>query len=112
MVDGDALLVPDFQLLNGHLSYCALTEGVEHPDLAHNLDSIFDFVKRCGEMWDEHLSRLKLPSGCYKTTEMEILQGFSSPPIDLPEDAGLNLIREVCGKQEEQVARLCASYPK
>lgn len=112
VVDGDALLVPDFQHLNRHLSYCALTEGVEHPDLAHYLDSIFDFVKPCGEMWDEHLSRLKLPSGCYKTTEMEILRGFPSLPIDLPEDAGLKLVREVCGKQEEQVARLCVSYSK
>lgn len=109
-VDGGALLVPDFQYLNGHLLYRASAGGVEHPDIARYLDSIFGFGERCGEALDGHLSRLKLPSGCYRTTEIEILQRFPSPPIDLPEDVGLELVREVCGKQEEQVSRLHASY--
>jgi hypothetical protein len=98
-----ALLVPDFQYLNGDLLDCALSEGVEHPDLAYYLDSIFAFASASGEASDAHLSRLKPSSGGYRTTEADILQRFPPPPIDLAPELGLEMVIEVCNRHEEQV---------
>lgn len=103
-LDGGALLVPDFGYLNGRLYYGALTGGVDHPDIVRYLDSIFDLAGPRGGA-SESLSLLKSPSGGYRTTEMEILDRVCTPE-DLPEDAGLELVREVCEEHEEQVSRL------
>lgn len=101
-VVGGALLVPDFEYLNGGLFRAAMTKGVESPEIIPYLDSLLQFASSGGKTGFEGLR----DGGAYRTTEARILQSFDSPLSLVSEERGLELVREACDELEKRVTSL------
>lgn len=106
-VVGSTLFVPGFEYLSRDLFRAAMTGGAQSPKVVSYLDSVLRFASGGAKLGDETgFEGLKV-AGRYRTTEVEILCGF--PPEAsgrLPEERGLELVREACDELEEQVASL------
>jgi hypothetical protein len=104
-LDGDTLRVPGFGLIGGKLLYAAATGGVEDAGVVAYLDSIMGLVSGDdGRL--AGLRRHRRVTGCYPTTEAEILKGYAPDDGGLSEEYGLRLVLEACDELEVQVSRL------
>jgi carboxylate-amine ligase len=102
--EGDLLRVPTFSYLNGELLRAALTGGLLDRRVEAYVDSFVRFAS-------PYLERPELleplgTSGNYKNTEHEILASFRPRGASLARDQGLSLVREACGRIDEQVSSL------
>jgi gamma-glutamyl:cysteine ligase YbdK (ATP-grasp superfamily) len=106
--DGDLLHVPIFSYLNGELLGAAVTRGVLDRRVEAYVDSFIRFAS-------PYLERPELveplgSSGSYRTTECEIVETFPDLGASLTRKQGLSLVREACGRMDEQVSSLRRKY--
>jgi len=106
--DGDLLLVPTFSYLNGELLGAAVTRGVLDQRVEAYVDSVIRFAS-------PYLERPELveplgSTGSYRTTECEILASFPDLGASLTREQGLSLVREACGRMDEQASSLRRKY--
>src|SRR5215216_147828 len=106
--DGDLLLVPIFSYLNGELLAAATTRGVLDQRVEAYVDSVIRFAS-------PYLESPKLVeplgfSGSYRTTECEIVASFPDLGASLTREQGLSLVREACGRMDEQASSLRRKY--
>ena len=106
--DGELLYVPTFSYLNGELLSAAVTRGVKDHGIASYVDSLVGFASAYVE--EPRLVEPLGSSGDYKTTEFEVLGSFPAPQGSVTRGQGLSLVREVCGRLNEQVSSLRRSY--
>jgi carboxylate-amine ligase len=106
--DGDLLHVPIFSYLNGELLGAAVTRGVLDRRVEAYVGSVMRFASPYLESpaLVEHLGS----SGGYKTTECEIVETFPDPGASLSREQGLSLVREACGRMDEQLSSLRRKY--
>jgi hypothetical protein len=102
--DGDLLRVPTFSHLNGELLRAAATGGLLDRRVEAYVDSFVRFAS-------PYLERPELvepleTSGNSKNTECEILASFPHQGASLTREKGLSLVREACGRMDEQVSSL------
>jgi carboxylate-amine ligase len=99
-VDGETLRVPGFAYLGGELLHAAVTGGPENEVATAYVDSVLRFAGGEGRLATLRSHRVR--EGSYPTTEARILEGY--PPRDghLPEERGLRLVLEACGRLEAQ----------
>lgn len=98
-VEGHRLMVPGFEELSVDLFREAATLGVDSAEITTYLDSIFDFAEAfAGSAFES----LKL-GDAYRCPETDILENFG---VEVSQETGLQLVREACGKLEEQVYSL------
>jgi len=110
-LEGDRLLVPDFDFLSGELLYHAATEGIKHSDVRTYVDSLLAFaVAETGE-GSKYLAKLKAKLDGYQTIEEEILKAFVPATAELSIEAGLQLVRQCCDSLEQQIALLNTEHP-
>jgi gamma-glutamyl:cysteine ligase YbdK (ATP-grasp superfamily) len=106
--EGDVLHVPTFSYLNGELLRAAATGGLLDRRVEAYVDSFVGFAS-------PYLERPELveplgTSGNYKNTECEILASFPHQDASLTREEGLSLVREACGRMDEQVSSLRRRY--
>ena len=106
--DGDLLHVPIFSYLNGELLGAAVSRGVLDRRVEAYLDSVMKFASPYLE--SPALVEPLGSSGGYRTTECEIVETFPDPGASLSRDQGLSLVREACGRMDEQVSSLRLKY--
>lgn len=106
-IEGDRLLVPHFSYLSGELLGAAVTRGLPDETVEAYLDSFVRFASPLVEDPDA-LEPLGAP-GCYKCTESDILESFSSVEASVTRDQGLSLVREACRRLKQQVSSLSRS---
>src|SRR5215210_4834026 len=106
--DGDLLHVPTFSYLNGELLGAAVTSGVLDPRVEAYLDSVVRFASPY--LQEPELIEPLGSSGCYRTTESEILESYPTRGASLTRDQGLSLVREACRRMGEQVSFLRRRY--
>jgi hypothetical protein len=108
--EGDLLHVPTFSYLNGELVRAAVTGGLLDRRVEAYVDSVVRFAS-------PYLERPELveplgTSGTYKNTECEILATFPHRGASLTRYQGLSLVREACGRTDEQVSSLRRRYDR
>ena len=108
--EGDLLYVPTFSYLGGELLRAAASGGLLDRRVEAYVDSVVRFAS-------PYLARPELveplgTSGNYKNTESEILASFPHRGASLRRDQGLYLVREACGRMEEQVSSLRRRYDR
>lgn len=96
-VNGDRLVVPDFEYLGTDLFRKAATKGLESPEVVAYLDSILSFTG------DDTALRTLKKNGRYKTTETEILESIELFGREISVETGLRLVRKACDELEKQV---------
>jgi gamma-glutamyl:cysteine ligase YbdK (ATP-grasp superfamily) len=106
--DGDLLRVPTFSYLGGELLRATVSGGLLDPRIEAYVDSFVRFAS-------PYLERPELveplgASGNYNNTECEILASFPHRSDYLTRDQGLSLVREACGRMDEQVSSLRRRY--
>jgi gamma-glutamyl:cysteine ligase YbdK (ATP-grasp superfamily) len=106
--DGDLLRVPTFSYLHGELLRAAVTGGLLDRRVEAYVDSLVRFASPYLE--GTELVEPLGSSGNYKNTECEILASFPYLDTSLASDQGLSLVREACGRMEEQVSSLRQRY--
>jgi gamma-glutamyl:cysteine ligase YbdK (ATP-grasp superfamily) len=106
--DGDLLRVPTFSYLNGELLRAAVTAGLSDRRVEAYVVSIVRFASPYLES-PELLEPLGTP-GNYNNTEDEILASIPHRGASLRRDQGLSLVREACGRIEDQVSSLRRRY--
>jgi hypothetical protein len=106
--DGDLLRVPTFSYLHGELLRAAVTGGLLDRRVEAYVDSLVRFASPYLE--GTELVEPLGSSGNYKNTECEILASFPYLDASLASDQGLSLVREACGRMEEQVSSLRQRY--
>jgi gamma-glutamyl:cysteine ligase YbdK (ATP-grasp superfamily) len=107
-LDGDLLHVPTFSYLNGKLLGAAVTRGV----LDRRVEAYVDSVMRFASPYLESLELVEPLgySGSYRTTECEIVETFPDLGATLTRKQGLSLVREACGRMDEQLSSLRRKY--
>src|SRR5215211_3835143 len=106
--DGDLLHVPVFSYLNGELLGAAVTCGVQDQRVEAYVDSVMRFASPYLE--SPELVEPLGSSGSYRTTECEVLESFPDLGASLTRHQGLSLVREACGRMDEQVSSLRRTY--
>jgi hypothetical protein len=106
--DGDLLRVPTFSYLNGELLRAAVTGGLSDRRVEAYVDSIVRFASPYLE--SPELVEPLGTSGNYNNTEDEILASIPHRGASLRRDQGLSLVREACGRIEDQVSSLRRRY--
>jgi hypothetical protein len=106
--DGDLLRVPTFSHLNGELLRAAATGGLLDGRVEAYVDSLLRFASPYLE--SPELVEPLGASGNYKNTECEILASFPHRGASLTREQGLSLVREACGRMDEQVSSLRRRY--
>jgi gamma-glutamyl:cysteine ligase YbdK (ATP-grasp superfamily) len=106
--DGDLLRVPTFSYLNGELLRAAASSGLLDRRVEAYVDSLVRFASPYLER--PELVEPLVTSGTYKNTECEILASFPHRGASLSWKRGLSLVREACGRMDEQMSSLLRRY--
>ena len=104
-VEGDRLLVPDFEALNGPLLFAAVTRGLDEPSVKAYADSVRSLAAEAaaGPPWVRGL--VPRPDA-FTTTEARLLRGYYPSGERLSQSRGLELVRDCCDLLERQVEEL------
>jgi carboxylate-amine ligase len=107
-LQGNQLLVPEFEFLNSILLYAAVTTGISHPFVREYVESIFKLALEGNEA-NSALLLLKENIENARTVESELLKEYATDH-PLSESVGLHLVRQCCDRLEEQVLSLSKTY--
>ena len=102
-LEGQKLLVPDFDYLSNELLYAAVTEGIKNSAVKDYLDSILEFSCQNDSEVGNYLSQFKTTLGEYTTTEAELLDKFPTTTGTISQSDGLALVRYCCDRFESEV---------
>lgn len=105
-LDGNRLLVPEFQYLSEDLLFAAASEGMSNAQVRRYVDSIRQFAMREESEGQEYLEKFSKDFSHYQSTEAIIRQNFPTPTGEISQEDGLRLVRESCDKLAVQVATL------
>ncbi|MCG6157316.1 glutamate-cysteine ligase family protein [Rubinisphaera margarita] len=104
-VEGDRLLVPDFEHLHHQLLFAAVSEGLSSPIVKGYTQSTIEVACAHEPDWPG-LSELVPQPGQFRTTESVLLEKYYPQGESLSREIGLELVREGCDVLEDSVRRL------
>lgn len=102
-LQGQELIVPEFDYLNHELLYGAVTEGIGNAAVKDYLDSILEFSCDSDSEVSDYLSQFKTKLGTYTTTEAQLLKSFPTTTGTISPADGLSLVRHCCDRLEEEI---------
>lgn len=105
------LMVPNFDYLNRHLLFAAVTEGLRSSSVWDFTQSVFEFA--CGGSsldsgWSDRMRPMPVDTELrdFQTTESHLLKQFPSSGERLSRQEGLEIVRYACDELESQVQKL------
>lgn len=107
-LQGENLIVPEFDYLNNELLYAAVTEGITNTAVKDYLDSILEFSchSNSDRQASNYLAQFKTKLGKYTTTEAQLLKSFPTTTGRISQADALALVRHCCDRLEEEVNSL------
>ena len=102
-LQGQELLVPEFDYLNNELLYAAVTEGIDNAAVKDYLNSILEFSCYSDREASHYLARFQTELGEYTTTEAQLLKDFPTTTGTISQSDALALVRHCCDRLEEEV---------
>lgn len=113
VLQGQHLIVPEFDYLNNELLHAAVTEGITNTAVKDYLDSILEFSchSNSDRQASNYLAQFKTKLGEYTTTEAQLLQDFPTTTGKISQADALALVRHCCDRLEDEVNSLSSQQP-
>ncbi len=109
-VEGNRLLVPDFDHLHHQLLFGAVNEGLSSSIVREYAQSTIEVACAHEPHWPG-LSELVPRPGSFRTTESVLLEKYYPQGESLSREKGLELVREGCDVLEDSVRKLQEPLP-
>ena len=106
-VEGDEMIVPDFEYLNNKLLFAAVTAGITDEAVNEYAESVLALA-RPDQHHQQWLSDLVPQPSTYETTESRLLAKYYPSGEKLSRADGLTLVRDVCDEFDKQIRSLAA----